>query len=72
MGEGLNPVILWGLPVAKAPIWNGSDGEGRKRGKRSGLDTGLSARVLRCFSICRPYYTSYDVPYGRQYGKMGD
>ena len=24
--------------MAKAPIWNGSDGEGRKLGERSGLD----------------------------------
>ena len=25
--------------MAKAPAWNGSDGEGRKLGERSGLDT---------------------------------
>ncbi len=25
--------------MAKAPTWNGSDGEGRKLGERSGLDT---------------------------------
>ena len=24
--------------MAKAPTWNGSDGEGRKLGERSGLD----------------------------------
>ena len=30
---------LEGLPVAKAPIQNASDGEERKLGERTGLDT---------------------------------
>lgn len=34
-----NPLILGGPPVAKAPIQNASDGEGRKLGERTGLDT---------------------------------
>ena len=33
-----NPLSLEGLPVAKAPIQNISDGEGRKLGERTGLD----------------------------------
>ena|GEM_PF-1657912 len=33
------PLILKGLPVAKAPTQNMSDGEERKLGERTGLDT---------------------------------
>ncbi len=32
-------IILGGPPVAKAPDWNTPDGEGRKVGERTGLDT---------------------------------
>ena len=39
LGVGVNPVILRGPPVAKAPHWNGSDGQGRSLGARTGLDT---------------------------------
>ena len=34
-----NPLIRRGPPVAKASVENESDGEGRKRGERLGLDT---------------------------------
>ena len=32
-------MIPGGPPVAKASNWDGSDGEGRKLGARTGLDT---------------------------------
>ncbi len=34
-----NALSLEGLPVAKAPVQNASDGEERKLGERTGLDT---------------------------------
>ncbi len=38
-GVGVKSCILVGPPVAKASYQNGSDGEGRKLGARTGLDT---------------------------------
>ncbi len=38
-GVGVNLVIPVGPPVAKASYQNGFDGEGRKLGARTGLDT---------------------------------
>ena len=37
--------------MAKAYAWNGSDGEGRKLGERSGLDMGLHEELIELLSI---------------------
>ena len=44
-----NVVILAGPPVAKAPDQDTSDGEGRRLGEQTGLDT----RVVLCSKLCR-------------------
>ena len=37
--QDYNPLILGGLTVAKAPHQNAFDGEGRRLGERTGLET---------------------------------
>ena len=41
-------IISGGLPVAKAPNENGSDGEERKLGEQTGLDSGVFVDVDFC------------------------
>ena len=43
-------IISGGLPVAKAPNENGSDGEERKLGEQTGLDIEGFAKVI--FIVC--------------------
>ena len=56
-GERLNVIIPGGLPMAKAVHQHGSDGEGRKLGERSGLDTRV---VLAVNAACEMLHNLRD------------
>ena len=60
--QAYSPVILKGLPVAKAPDQNASDSERRRLGEQIGLDTrvalavnyadcGVAAALSRCSAV---------------------